>query len=226
MGLDLSGHGHSEEPPQPNWSVFQSDVVSAANTLGDGIVGVGHSLGASALLGAAASDPRRFAALYCYEPIVIDDAMPDRPPSGANAQLARRRRAEFSSRKEALERFSDRPPFLEFDRSALAGYLEDGLVDKPDGSVRLSCRPEFEAQIYESAADYDVLGLLRSVSCPVTVAFGTRSEVMSRAGAEVVATRLADARVESVPGLDHFGPFSSPLVLADAISHWLRTPAA
>jgi pimeloyl-ACP methyl ester carboxylesterase len=226
VGIDLSGHGHSEEPSHVDWSVFVDDVLAASRSLGSGLIGVGHSLGATALLGAAASDPASLAALICYEPIVIDQAMPDRPPSAANAAGARRRRAEFPSRQQALEHFSTRPPFTSFDRAALAGYLEEGLLDDGDGSLRLACRPETEAAIYETAAAFDVLGLLDRVDCPVTVAFGDSSDVMSGAGAEVVAERLGHAQIASLKGLDHFGPFDSPLLVAEMVVRQLRTPEA
>ncbi len=226
VGVDLSGHGRSDTPLQTEWSVFADDVTAASDALGTGGIGVGHSLGASALLGAEASRPGSFAALFCYEPIVIDEAMPDRPPSGANAQAARRRKQGFSSRGEALERFSVRPPFSSFDQAALSGYLDEGLVNNVDGTVLLACSPDTEAAIYESAADFDLLGLLDRVACPVTVAFGGSSSVMSRAGAEVVVSRLAHSQVAEIPGLDHFGPFTSPDIVADAVFRALRTATA
>jgi pimeloyl-ACP methyl ester carboxylesterase len=226
VGVDLSGHGHSDAPSRVDWSVFVDDVLASSRSLGSGVIGVGHSLGATALLGAAASAPASFAALICYEPIVIDQAMPDRPPSAANAAGARRRRAEFPSRRQAFEHFSTRPPFASFDRAALAGYLNEGLIDCGDGSVRLACRPETEAAIYETAADFDVLGLLDRVTCPVTVAFGQSSEVMSGPGAEVVAGRLPNSRIASILGLGHFGPFDSPVLAAEMVVHQLRTAEA
>ncbi len=226
VGVDLSGHGRSDTPSQIEWRVFADDVTAAADALGADAIGVGHSLGASALLDAEASRPGTFAEMFCYEPIVIDEAMPDRPPSGASAQAARRRKQGFSSREEAFERFSTRPPFASFDQAALSGYLDEGLIGKNDGTVLLACSPDTEAAIYESAADFDLLGVLDRVACPVTVAFGGSSSVMSRAGAEAVVSRLARGQVEQIPGLDHFGPFSSPDAVADAVFRALRTAAA
>lgn len=226
VGLDLSGHGRSPAPARIDWTVFVEDVVVAAAELGGDLIGLGHSLGATALLGAEASRPGVFSALFCYEPIVIDETMPDRPPAGANADLARRRRPGFASRDDAFARFSEKPPFAGFDPAALAGYLEEGLVDREDGSVLLACRPDTEAAIYESAPAFDVLGLLARVACPVTVAFGEASAVFSRAGAEVLAQRLPNGRIAPIPGLDHFGPFSAPELVAETALRALRTAAA
>jgi pimeloyl-ACP methyl ester carboxylesterase len=226
VGIDLSGHGRSDRPERVDWSVFVEDIVSATMAIGVPAVGIGHSLGASALLGAEAARPGLFGALFCYEPIVIDDAMPDRPPSGANAEAARRRKPGFDSRDEARSRFSTRPPFALFDPEALAGYLEEGLVDTDDGSVLLACSPETEAAIYESARDFDIFDVLDRIHCPVAVAFGSESNVMSRAGADVVSGRLARSHVVEVQGTGHFGPFTDPTRVAAAVITLLRTPAA
>lgn len=226
VGLDLSGHGRSDRSERVDWSLFVDDVVAAVRAVGVPAFGVGHSLGATALIGAESTRPGSFSGLFCYEPIITDEAMPDRPPSGANAEAARRRRRRFVSRQEALARFSTRPPLAHFDPDALAGYLEDGLVDGKDGSVSLACTPETEAAIYESAADFHVLDMLDQVRCPVTVAFGSESNVMSRAGAEVVCRRLAQARVVEVQRTDHFGPFTEPALVASAVITALRTPEA
>jgi pimeloyl-ACP methyl ester carboxylesterase len=225
VGLDLSGHGCSDAPPRVDWSVFADDVGAAVQELGAEMIGVGHSLGASALFTAEAARPGSFAALFCYEPIVIDDALPNRPQSGADARLARRRTPRFASRDEAGERFSAKSPFATFDPDALAGYLEEGLVDD-EGSVLLACRPETEAAIYESAPEFDVLGLLDRVNCPVTVAFGESSDVMKGADAEVVASRLSHGRTAPIPGLDHFGPFNAPALVAEVLLQGLRTAEA
>jgi pimeloyl-ACP methyl ester carboxylesterase len=226
MGLDLSGHGRSETPPHIEWSVFVDDIAVAREELGGEMIGVGHSLGATALLGAEAARPGSFTALYCYEPIVIDDATVGRPRADANAQLARRRRREFASRAEAFERFSARLPFSSFDPEALAGYLEEGLTKGENGSVALACRPETEAAIYETAADFDVVGLLDRVGCPVTVAFSESSEIMNRARALAVVSRLPRGEIAPIAGLDHFGPFSGPALVAKSLLAALRTPPA
>jgi pimeloyl-ACP methyl ester carboxylesterase len=152
--------------------------------------------------------------------------MPDRPPSGANEEGARRRKPGFSSRLEAFERFSTRAPFSGFDEAALTGYLEEGLVDGDKGTVLLACRPETEAAIYATAAAFDLLGVLDRVTCPVTVAFGGSSDVMSGTGAEVVASRLVRGQTVSIPGLDHFGPFKAPHIVANEVLRALRTPGA
>lgn len=224
VGLDLSGHGRSEPPPLVGWPVFVDDVLVASRELGAGMIGVGHSLGASALLAAAAARPGSFAALFCYEPVVIDDAASGR--GDANARIARRRRPKFASRDEAFERFSTRPPFSTFDPGALAGYLEEGLVEGENGSVALACNPETEAAIYETAADFDLLGLLDRVDCPVTIAFGGSSDVMTSARAEMIASRLSHGRIAPITGLDHFGPFNAPSPVAKALVAALRTPQA
>ncbi|HLX78868.1 MAG TPA: alpha/beta fold hydrolase, partial [Acidimicrobiales bacterium] len=142
IGVDLGAHGRSGRPDSLSWYGFVDDVVTSVTGLGiEGAIGIGHSMGATALLSAASKEPLLFSFLYCYEPIVISPEMPDGPPDGL-AEIARRRRSVFETRQAANERLSSRPPFSTFDPGALAGYLEGGLVEEQDGSVRLACLPE------------------------------------------------------------------------------------
>ena len=210
LAIDLRGHGASARPPSFAWAGFAEDVLAVVEHLGgETPVGIGHSLGATALLAAAASDHGEFTALYCYEPIIVSLAPPQVTPE-TMAERARRRVAAFSSPAAALERLGSRPPFSSFQPDALAGYLEGGLVPRADGSVGLACRPEDEAAIYEAATEFDAAAALGSVDCPVTIAFGDQSDAVPEQAARAIAARIGRARTESLAGLDHFGPLREP----------------
>jgi len=218
-GVDLGAHGHSGRPDSLSWDGFVDDVIASVTGLGiEGAIGIGHSMGATALLSAASRQPSLFSFLYCYEPIVISPEMPDSTPDGLS-EIARRRRAVFETREAANERLSSRPPFSTFDPRALAGYLEGGLVEEKDGSVRLACLPEDEAAIYEEAISFELLSALGSVICPVTIAFGADGGVISRAGASLISSRLPTAKIDELSGLDHFGPMVAPSEVARSIIH-------
>lgn len=216
VGIDLGAHGSSGRPGSLEWDGFVDDVVATVDELElNGGIGIGHSMGSSALLGAAARRADLFSFLYCYEPIVLAPQMPDLPPDGL-AEQARRRKASFESLDSARERLSARPPFSSFDRAALDGYLEGGLVED-DGTVRLACRPDDEAAIYEQSASFGLLNRLGSVECPVTVAYGEKSDVLSEKGAATIVSELRRGRSEQLEGLDHFGPMVDPGAVARSI---------
>jgi pimeloyl-ACP methyl ester carboxylesterase len=70
----------SEEAAAATWEGFVDDLPAAVDRLGLRCpVAIGHSLGATAILAAAAASPGRFAGLFCYEPIVFSRPLPDEP---------------------------------------------------------------------------------------------------------------------------------------------------
>ena len=57
----------------------------------------------------------------------------------------------FGSRDEAYENFAGKPPLNVLAPDALRAYVDHGFADQPDGTVRLKCRGENEARIYEGS---------------------------------------------------------------------------
>ena len=84
---DLRAHGASTAPAMFGWDGFVDDVLDAAARLGlHRPVAFGHSLGATAILGAEAANPGTFSHIFCYEPIVFSPALPE-PPDEAIASV-------------------------------------------------------------------------------------------------------------------------------------------
>lgn len=221
VAVDLRGHGCSSLPEgvRLDWNGFGRDVLATLDALGvEGAFGIGHSSGATALLLAEQARPGAFGALYCFEPVFV-------PPGNADgeerarrlASSARRRRDTFSSFDDALAAYASKPPFAKFSRDALAAYVEHGFDEFDDGTVRLRCAPEHEAAVYETAAAHDALARLSEVTCPVTVACGSDTDVVTAPMSEAVAARLPLGRVDVVAGVGHFGPFEDPSAVAASV---------
>ncbi|HEX8771353.1 MAG TPA: alpha/beta fold hydrolase, partial [Acidimicrobiales bacterium] len=155
VSFDARGHGDSGAPAGHDfdWRGFARDTLAVVDSFGapeGGTFGVGHSSGATALLLAEEARPGTFAALYCFEPIiVIADPPLGRDQGNWLAAGARRRRETFGSRQEATANYTAKPPFAAWVPEALAAYVIDGFEDLPDGTVRLKCRRDDEALIYE-----------------------------------------------------------------------------
>ena len=130
----------------------------------------------------------------------------------------------FASRKEAYENYAAKPPFSSFDPEALDAYVTYGFEDLPDGTVRLRCRRENEARVYERAAEHDGYANLHRVACPVTLACGELTISTPRSHLERLAPRIARARVEELRGLGHFGPLEDPERVASAIEAAFDNP--
>lgn len=218
---DLRGHGDSPLPEDDDlhWRGFAADLLALVDDLGlRPPFGVGHSSGATALLLAEETRPGTFRALYCYEPVLI----PAEPPLGPDpdnwlGERARARRATFTSRAEALTHYAAKPPLSALDPEVLRLYVDHGLQDAGDGTVRLKCRPDDEGRMYEMATAHDAYGRLGRVGCPVTVACGEESEAACTRLLGHLGERLPNIRTETYPRLGHLGPLEDPACVARSI---------
>lgn len=228
---DLRGHGDSTAPTDGNfaWNGFADDVLAVVDALGVGpMAGVGHSKGGAALLLAEQRRPGTFSALYLYEPVVFPpDIFSDplgmaAPVDNPLAEGALRRRECFASRDDAFANFAGKPPFNSLHPDALRAYVEHGFADRPDGTVRLKCRPTHEAEIYRTGGSHDAFDHLDAVECPVTVARGAMVEWGPAAFAQRIAGELPHGRLLTFDQLGHFGPLEDPALIAESIMETLR----
>lgn len=232
VALDLRGHGASGPSPGGDypWGLFASDILAAVDELGatGAVIGVGHSAGATALLLAEAGRPGTFARLWAWEPIVATPGNDLRVRRTDLAERARRRRPRFASADEARAHLEGRGIFADFSPAAFAGFARGGLVPDDDagggpggGGVRLACRPEDEALIYESGGAHDAWDQLARVSCPVRVLGGGSSSAVPPEELARIGARLPAGEVAVIAGLGHFGPFADPGLAAADIEAWL-----
>ncbi|HUJ49482.1 MAG TPA: alpha/beta hydrolase, partial [Bryobacteraceae bacterium] len=119
LALDSRGHGRSAKPPSPYyWRTFGEDAAAAASAIGlSGAIGVGHSMGAHALIVAAALQPQAFSALLLIDPVIRPQAAYIGPFKGA--RFVAKRRNQWASPEEMFESFANRPPFATWDRQVL-----------------------------------------------------------------------------------------------------------
>ena len=221
LAPDLRGHGDSTLPDGHGleWSGFGLDLLATVDHLGlECPQGIGHSSGGAALLLAEQARPGTFRALWCYEPVVLGPRpWPGSPPPELLAASARRRRDRFDSREEAHRVYASKPPLRGFAPDVLRAYVDHGLEDAGDGTVRLKCRPAVEAEVYENAAGAGIFERLDQVGCPVTLACGSATDAFGPSVMEALAARLPRARVDVLPGLGHFGPLEDPGAVAQSV---------
>jgi pimeloyl-ACP methyl ester carboxylesterase len=236
-GLDFRGHGrsvqhHERLPVERHW--FCDEVLAAVAAItgrppgpDNQIVAAGHSLGAAALLRTEQDQPGTFRALWAFEPVLIPDTWEtDRPPS-LLIELSRKRRMVFASVDEAVARFRSKPPFDHCEAEAVHAYVAGGVVDLPDGTVRLTCWGDTEARIYESNERLDFRAFA-AIRCPVAVAAGGEvagGNDIPPLVAPLVAEALGDGRHEVLDGLTHFAPMEDGARVAEAIVAFLAPRA-
>jgi len=174
FAIDQRGHGRSDAAPVAHWSVFGQDLAAIAATLElEGAVGIGHSMGAHALVQAAALAPGRFSRLILIDPVVAAPQAYHQPPPTfpGGEHPAARRQSRFASPQAMIERFATRMPYALFDPQSLRDYCEHGLVPAADGEGwTLACDPRTEAAVYMNGrGNPGVYASIRALEIPVLV---------------------------------------------------------
>jgi len=173
IAVEQRGHGRSGGTGFDSWADFGRDQAAMAEALDlQDAVGVGHSMGAHALVQAAAFAPQRFRQLVLIDPVIRAPAeyhLPLPPPGTLHPAAQRKNR--FASAQEMFERFADRPPYSVFDTQALHDYCQHGLKPAADGQgFELACAPAFEGRIYPGAlGNAGIYASIRALQIPVQV---------------------------------------------------------
>jgi pimeloyl-ACP methyl ester carboxylesterase len=222
---DFRGHGDSSVPDgeRYDWDGAADDLLAVIDALTDEPVDVfGHSMGGAAAMLVEARRPGTLRSAYLFEPIVV----PFDRPLGAGvenplADSARRRRAEFPSKADALWRYATKTPLRALNAEALAAYVEHGFEDTPEGTARLKLAPAHEAAVFE-ATGKATLDTLATIDTPVAVAIGVIEEMRPAAWGPDVAEALVNGELLAFPTLGHFGPLEDPNGVGASVLGWLR----
>jgi pimeloyl-ACP methyl ester carboxylesterase len=215
---DFRGHGRSGRVASTlSWWEMGGDAAAVRDaTRADAAVGVGHSMGGAALLMAEIDRRGRFDALVLYEPIIPPPPF-RRDTELLLARLARKRRAVFESRQEALDNYAGKPPFDRWDARALHGYVQGGLVDET-GETVLACGPATEAEVFIASGAHALVDRLVEVEIPVTVVCGAETDTYPLEWAHHLASSLPRGDLLVLPDTGHFGPMERPVELAQIIA--------
>ncbi len=234
IGMDARGHGDSSKPEGPaayTWRNFSADYLAVAERLADECgggrvaVGLGHSFGGTAALGAAAERPALFGRLVLVDPVIppppamvaLYAADPDRAARlGRLVEGARRRRSLWPSFAAARDHFAKRSLFAAWLPEALDLYIEHGLRQRADGQVELRCPGE--------VGGGDLLGERRARHRrPRAPCDGSRHRVVGHAR-RLPALRLSSApsprcrtRASSTSTAGHLIPMERPDLVVAAV---------
>jgi pimeloyl-ACP methyl ester carboxylesterase len=209
-------------PPTEGWPHLVEQLVSKIEQLGSPVYGVGHSLGGYLNYLAAVRRPELFRAIVLLDAPIIGPfrgsmlgatkrlGIVDRvTPAGAT----RDRRSTWDTREEAKAHFRTRRLFGKFAEEALADYVEHGLVQSPDGKLRLKIDPLIEYQIYRTIP-HDMMRHLQKLRVPAAFIGGADSDVVRRVR---LAGMRPKFRLRTVPG-GHLFPFENPREAARSIA--------
>jgi len=134
---------------------------------------------------------------------------------------ARRRRELWSDRGEARTSYSSKKVFASWDPGVLDDYLDAGMVDLPQGGVRLRYPREWEARIF-SAAPHNLWAQLRRVSVPTLFVQGEHSDTFLDAARTRVERDVPGSRTVVIADSSHFLPMERPSELAGVVDEFLE----
>ncbi|MEP3049878.1 MAG: alpha/beta hydrolase [Erythrobacter sp.] len=224
LSLDLRGHGRSQGEEITHWGDIAADIngfIDQLNVIG--AIGIGHSMGAHALLQVAHDRPSAFAQLVLFDPVVLapeyyiaDPDFTDDAPHPAS-----RRKREFASPVAMMERFGSRDPYCLFDPRVFRDYCQFGLTPTGAGSgdgdgdgMELACAPEVEASVYASSrSNSGILDTVRAIEVPVLVIRAKQTGMMDFKSSPTwpdLASIMPNGTDLYRPDRTHFHPFEDP----------------
>ncbi|MBI5256564.1 MAG: alpha/beta hydrolase [Burkholderiales bacterium] len=202
--------------PSGDWAEIAADLASTVDAAPQPVVGVGHSLGAVALLMLAAQRPQRFSRLVLIEPV----AMPAwacwllrLAPAGVRergplARASRRREARWPGFDEAWAQARARRWFAGVADEVLHDVLSDGLQPAADGSLQLRFDPAWEARLYEQPVS--LWPLLARPLPPMALLYGEHSRLFRAADAARWQRLRPQDTVQRFATAGHLLPLEQP----------------
>lgn len=219
---DLRGHGDSITPDMAlPWRGMADDALAVIEHLGvdEPIRACGHSMGGATVLATELRRPGTIRGAWLFEPIVFPREHRTTTRENPLAEGARRRRHDFASLEDVVERYTGRGPFAAVDPAALRDYVEHGFRSTADG-VTLKTTGENEARTFEGL-DLDLFAHLGDITIPVTVV-GSGDGMPPALVAPDVAAALPNGTLAGWPDRSHFGPLEDPRRAAAEILEAVR----
>lgn len=214
-------------PVTDNWPHLVEQVADSVRTLGEPVIGVGHSMGGLCTFMAAHRHPGLFRGVVIMDPPVINGwgalsfalmkklGLSDRiTPAGRSAG----RREHWGSRDEVRASLGKKTFFQAFDPDCFEDYLLFGFTDE-EGGVRLTIPVATEVAIFR-ATPHNAWRFRSPLKVPGVLLTGARSEFEGTGFAERLARhhRLLHEKVEG----GHMFPLEKPLQAAEAVLRTLR----
>jgi pimeloyl-ACP methyl ester carboxylesterase len=196
IALDQRGHGNSDWPIPPAYELndYVSDLIRLVETLQvNGIVLMGHSIGALHATAYAAMKPEKVSAL-----IHID--IEPCPPSWNKKYLRRiydTLPTLYDSVQDFVDQIQETSPFAD---KEMLFYLASFAVNKKEDDKFYA---RFDREVLSHFDQYDLRPHLSSIKCPTLILRGKESRVMRREKAQEMNRAILNSKLVEIPQATH-----------------------
>ncbi|CAF1122516.1 unnamed protein product [Didymodactylos carnosus] len=228
--FDFRGHGYSSQLPPYTFRTASEDLVELIEVLGiKNAIGVGHSMGGTAMATAAILKPTAFSNLLLLDPALFPKSVLEgktviQPASLTNRE--QRRPNTWKSVDDMFDYFKDRPIFRKWLPSILRDYCTYGILPSDSGVV-LSCDLDTGRSFYLSAMakEMNIYDKLCQIEIPVHIVRSGFSYQPGRWDTSFTSPDLVsyfkNGRDTQLDDISHFIPMEAPLIVADFIKEIL-----
>jgi pimeloyl-ACP methyl ester carboxylesterase len=234
LGMDDRGHGRTKAPANPqelkNWDIFVDDLARFVENLGQPVIAMGHSRGATVSLLLAVKRPDLIRALVLIDPTILPfswmwwwylaklTGLAKFVPIVATAA---RRRSEWPDKKSMLEAYQLKPVFQTWTDGFLDAYIREGTEETGRETIRLCCEPVWESKCF-AACPHDIWRHISRLQKPALVLYGAKSDTFLASAAKRFKAKVPGAALRCFEDAGHFVPMERPDETAEVILDFLR----
>ena len=212
----------------PSWRTLSEDLLQLLGNDDREIIGVGHSMGAAALVMAAMCQPELFSHLVLVEPVMVSrrsswllrtlKPLARRRLPMVTRTLARVDR--WPSQQAVFEHFRPKSVFSRLSDSALWDYVNYGTVATEQGEYRLRYDKYWEAHCYLLLSS--LWHLLPRLSMPVLIIRGEHSHTVSDNAWQRLQAELPHFDCIEIAQTGHLLPFEQPDQVVASLRSWIQ----
>ena len=238
FGMDDRGHGKTSVPANlrklNDWDIFVDDLERFVEDLGEPVIAMGHSRGATVSLLLTIKRPDLVRALILIDPTILpyswmwwwylakQGGLTRFVPIVATAA---KRRSEWPNQKSILEAYKLKPVFQTWQDGFLEAYVRGGTKKAGNGAIRLSCDPAWESKCF-AVCPHDVWRYIPRLEKPALVLYGAESDTFLTSAARRFKAKVPGAVMRCFEGTGHFVPMQQPDETAEVIVDFLKNEKA
>jgi pimeloyl-ACP methyl ester carboxylesterase len=233
-GMDDRGHGRTRAPADlrklRDWDIFVDDLERFVENLGEPVVAMGHSRGATVSLLLAIKRPDLVRALILIDPTILPFSWMWWWYLAKLTGLARfvpivataaKRRNIWPDKKSMLEAYRAKAVFQTWQAGFLEAYVQGGTEKNGNGTIRLSCDPAWESKCF-AVCPHDVWRHIPRLQKPALILYGAESDTFLAAAAGRFKAKVPQVALRCFEDTGHFVPMQRPDDTAEAIVDFLK----